>query len=216
MLLFLIKMIKNVVDSDDKHLILHPHAQVCWLIQFLKNLAKDGATPSLLLKTQSPPCRSRRVWLTLAGSAPGEKLVAIYTCCRYGPDWAQWRKLNGLTPKAGNEATLDLGLDANRKITSVTGISNNSIGDTYMLQAQHPDGSTWGPHGPTQLYDDCSERPSPSSIPMILSHLSGDTTDNAYILRFHWRPQWAGGSALHGFFFLVIKSLLIKIQNYLH
>ena len=126
--------------------------------------------------------------MSLAGSAPGEKLVAIYTCCRYGPDWAQWRQVNSFTPKDGNEATLDLGLDANRKITSVTGISDNGNGWTYMLQAQVSDGSTWG-HGTSGLNYDRSERPSPSSAPLLLSHLSGDTTGSAWILRFHWRPQ---------------------------
>ena len=134
--------------------------------------------------------------ISLAGSAPGEKLVAIYTCCRYGPDWAQWREINTWTPKDGNEATLNLGLDANRKITSVTGISNNEYGFTQMLQAQVSDGSTWGPHGPSQLNASRSERPSPSSPQLLLSHLSGDATNQARIIRFHWRPQWGGGSAL--------------------
>ena len=151
---------------------------------------EDGATPSLLLKTQSLPWRSRGMsTIGLAGSAPGEKLVAIYTCCRYGPDWAQWREISYDTPKDGNEATLDLGLDANRKITSVTGISFNEYGYTWMLQAQDSDGSTWGPHGYSLLDDGYSERPSPSSPQLVLSHLSGDTTWNIYILRFHWRPQ---------------------------
>ena len=153
-------------------------------------LTKDGTTQILLLKTQSLPCRSRGIGtIGLVRSAPGEKLVAIFTCCRYGPDWAQWREINTLPPKSGNEATLDLGLDANLKITSVTGISGNNYGDTRMLQAQVSDGSTWGPHGPSQLYDGFSEHPSPSSAPLILSHLSGDTTWSAFILRFHWRPQ---------------------------
>ena len=127
--------------------------------------------------------------ITLAGSAPGEKLVAIYTCCRYGPDWAQSRDISSQTPKDGNEATLDLGLDANRKITSVTGISDNEYGSTFMLQAQVSDGSTSGPHGPSQLNAERSERPSPASTPLVLSHLSGDETEGAWIIRFHWRPQ---------------------------
>lgn len=163
---------------------------MCWLIRSLKKQEKDGATPSLLLETQSLPCRSRGMGtIFLAGSAPGEKLVAIYTCCRYGPDWARWREISSLSPKAGNEATLDLGLDANLKITSVTGNSDNNSGLTWMLKAHLSDGSSWGPHGYSQLYDGLSERPSPSSPPLVLSHLSGDTTRNAWILRFHWRPQ---------------------------
>ena len=163
---------------------------MCCLIRSLKNLAKDGATPSLLLKTQSLPCRSRGqgAGRSLAGSAPGEKLVAIYTCCRYGPDWAQWRQINTLSPKAGNEATLDLGLDANLKITSVTGISYNDWGQTWMLTAQLSNGSSWE-HGNSLRGAGESERPSPSSPPLVLSHLSGDTTVCAYTICFHWRPQ---------------------------
>ena len=153
-------------------------------------VAEDGATPSLLLRTQSLPCRSRGIRVIgLAGFAPGEKLVAICTCCRYGPDWAQERGINYGSPKAGNEATLDLSLDANLKITSVTGISDNDDGWTYMLQAQVSHGATFGPHGDSQLDAYRSERPSPSSPALVLSHLSGDTTYKAWILRFHWRPQ---------------------------
>ena len=126
--------------------------------------------------------------MTLSGSAPGEKLVAIYTCCRYGPDWAQWREINGGSPKAGNEVTLDLGLDANRKITSLTGTSVKFDGSTWMLEAELGDGSSWGPQGSSKLFQDSSKRPSPSS-PLVLSHLSGDTTRHAYVIRFHWRPQ---------------------------
>ena len=95
---------------------------------------EDEATESLLLKTQS---RSRGMsTIHLAGSVPGQKVVAIYTCRRYGPDWAQWRKINDWTPKDGNEPTLDLGLDGNLKITSVTRNSNNTKGTTWMLIAQ--------------------------------------------------------------------------------
>ena len=125
--------------------------------------------------------------MNFAGSAPGEKLVAIYTCCRYGPDWAQWRQINDYSPKDGNDATLDLGLDANLKITSVTGISRNDNGFTWMLQAELSDGSTWGPHGTIRPGE--KECPSPVSPPLVLSHLSGDTTRNVRILRFHWRSQ---------------------------
>ena len=158
---------------------------MCWP---LKNLTVEGgATPILLLKTLSLPSRSGGIGtICLAGSAPGEKQVAIYTCCRYGPDWAQWRKISVYSPKDGNEATLNLSLNANLKITSLTGNSNNNNGDTWMLKAQLSDGSTWG-LGYARA--DTSERPSPSSPPLVLSYLSGDETLRAYILRFHWRPQ---------------------------
>ena len=127
--------------------------------------------------------------MTFAGSAPGEKLVAIYTCCRYGPDWAKWREISSGSPKADNEATLDLGLDGLLKITSVTGDSDNANGNIFMLKAELTSGQSWGPHGESKLDPGECERPSPASPPLFLSHLSGDTTAGAYILRFHWRPQ---------------------------
>ena len=105
--------------------------------------------------------------------------------------WAEWREISVFDPKAGNEATLDLGLDANRKkITSVTGISGNRTGSTFGLKAAVSDGSSWA-HGQSRPDNDHeSERPSPSTSGRLqLSHLSGDTTRDAYILRFHWRPQ---------------------------
>ena len=127
--------------------------------------------------------------IRLAGSAPGEKLSAIYTCCRYGPDWAPWREICPGSSENGNEATLNLGLDAKLKITSVTGNSYNDEGPTYMLKAQLSDGAIWGPHGPRGLDEGDSERSSPSYPSLVLSHLSGDTTHRAWMLRFHWRPQ---------------------------
>ena len=75
------------------------------------------------------------------------------------------------------------------KITSLTGHSENDYGHTWMLKAQLSDGMSWGPQGLTKLDAGESERPSPSSPPLALSHLSGDTTSDNYILRFHWRPQ---------------------------
>ena len=127
--------------------------------------------------------------MTLAISASGEKLVAIYACCRYGPNKERWREINGGYRKNGNNATLDLGLDGNLKITSLTGFSDNQYGETWILQARLSDGATWGPHGDSVLYEGVSERPSPSSPPLVLSHLSGDDIIGAWILRFHWRPQ---------------------------
>ena len=130
-------------------------------------------------------------------------LQSMYTCCRYGQNWARWRQINGGYPKDGNEATLDLGLDANLKITSVTGTSNNIDGDTSMLQARLSDGATWGPHGVQHRELDGqseSERPSPSFFPLILSHMSGDESTLAWSVCFHWKPQWGGAfSALPWF-----------------
>ena len=101
-------------------------------------------------------------------------------------DWTEWRDIASTSPNPyPNEATLD----AKRKITPVTGISGNNFGWTSMLKAQLSDGSSWGPHGTTKLDPDDSERPSPSSPPLVLSHLSGDATKDRPIIRFHWRPH---------------------------
>ena len=134
-------------------------------------------------------------------------LVAIYPCCRYAAgNWENWNwrriKINHSDPESRHldepEEILYLDLDANQKITSVTGNCDNETGTIWMLQAKLSDGSTWewGPFEDTKLNSHRSERPSPSSPPLVLSHLSGDETDDAHILRFHWRPQWGGGSAL--------------------
>ena len=132
-------------------------------------------------------------------------LVAIYPCCRYAAgNWENWNwrriKINHSDPESRHldepEEILYLDLDANQKITSVTGNCDNETGTIWMLQAKLSDGSTWewGPFEDTKLNSHRSERPSPSSPPLVLSHLSGDETDDAHILRFHWRPQWGGGS----------------------
>ena len=166
--------------------------KVCWLIQLLKKLTEDGATLSLLLRIRSLACRSRGTRkIGQKAFAQGEKLVAIYTCCRYGPNWGQWRVIARFPPEDGNEATLDLGLDASLKITSVTGISYNedgftSDGEVNMFRATLSDGTIWGPHGKGDLRTGETQRPSPSSPPMALTHLSGDETEHKKILRFHW------------------------------
>ena len=81
---------------------------------------------------------------------------------------------------------LDLGLDANLKITSVTGISEFG-GNIKMLQARLSDGTSWGPYWPSD--DEKIKHPSPSSPPLVLSHLSGNVANRNIILCFHWRPQ---------------------------
>ena len=135
-------------------------------------------------------------------------ISTLYICCRYGPKWAQWREISpndslrefawleadlssgvGL-PRSelddGTEATLDLGLNANLKITSLIGHSSNDTGDTFMLQAKLSNGASWGSHGNEKPSEETSARPSPFSPPLVLSHLSGDETSGARILRFHW------------------------------
>ena len=87
-------------------------------------------------------------------------------------------------------ATLEFGLDDQRTVTAVTGISRNENGPTMMFKAIMSDGDEWTASRQIEPKPSQSLRPSPSSTcPLVLSHLSGNTTYNAYILRFHWRLQ---------------------------
>ena len=79
-----------------------------------------------------------------------------------------------------------LGFDARLQITSVTGTSLNNTGDTCLLKAKLSNGANWGPHGDKTPSDELTKHPSPYFPPLALSHLSGDETSGARILRFHW------------------------------
>ena len=92
-------------------------------------------------------------------------------------------------PQSGNEATLEFGLDDQRTVTAVTGISTNNYGNTLMFKTTMSDGEEWTAGDQSEPNSVESWRPSPSSTPLVLSHLSGNTTGGAWILRFHWRPQ---------------------------
>ena len=108
-------------------------------------------------------------------------------CHRYGTKWAQWREIGqndslrelewleaslAAGVEDGTEETLDLGFDARLQITSVTGTSLNSTGDTCLLKAKLSNGVNWGPHGDKTPSDELSKRPSPYFPPFVLSHLS--------------------------------------------
>ena len=80
-------------------------------------------------------------------------------------------------------------MDDQRTVTAVTGISYNKDGNTYVFKATMSDGEEWRAGSRRMPFTSESLRPSPSSTPLALSHLSGNTTDGALILRFHWRPQ---------------------------
>jgi len=109
---------------------------------------------------------------------------------RYGSQWAGgWRGINWWNPESGNEVTLEFGLDGQRTVTAVTGISNNDDGNTWMVKATMSDGEEWTAGSQREPNSGFSLRPSPSSTPLVLSHLSGNITKYARILRFHWRPQ---------------------------
>ena len=112
------------------------------------------------------------------------------TCYRYGSQWAvMWRIISQYTPKYGNETTLEFGLDDQRTVTAVTGISRNENGNTGMVKATMSDGEEWTAGIQSKPHSGASWRPSPSSTPLVLSHLSGNINPLSRILRFHWRPQ---------------------------
>ena len=84
---------------------------------------------------------------------------------------------------------MEFELDGQRTVTAVTGISNNDDGNTWMVKATMSDGEEWTAGSQREPNSGFSLRPSPSSTPLVLSHLSGNITKYARILRFHWRPQ---------------------------
>ena len=162
-------------------------------------------TAHLQLETRSQPCRSRKMRsagrLTVFVPGEGSFIFRKSNYHRYGTKWAQWREIGqndslrelewleaslAAGVEDGAEETLDLGFDARLQITSVTGTSLNSTGDTCLLKAKLSNGVNWGPHGDKTPSDELSKRPSPYFPPLVLSHLSGDETSGARILRFHW------------------------------
>ena len=84
---------------------------------------------------------------------------------------------------------MEFGLDDQRTVTAVTGRSDNEDGFTRMVKVTMSDGEEWTAGSQSEPNKNESWRPSPSSTPLALSHLSGNTTGDAFILRFHWRPQ---------------------------
>merc|ERR1712037_570134 len=111
---------------------------------------------------------------------------------RYGSQWTEWRKINENSANYENEAILDLGLNADRKITWINGMSHKGSGQACSLMAQTSDGEYWDLDldlNDWRDHPDVNERPSPSSPAMVLSHLSGNSNSGEMIQRFHWRLQ---------------------------
>ena len=82
------------------------------------------------------------------------------SCFRYGETWAeQFRKINYSSDDDGGEETLDL--KTTESITSINGYSSDGHGWTISLQAETTTGTSWGPVGRHQPYDDICLRPSP-------------------------------------------------------
>ena len=74
-------------------------------------------------------------------------------------------------------------LSESESITSIEGVSRDADGWTWSLLAETSQGKTWGPHGdhkPVSGYS--SPRPSPLGN-IKLAFISGDETEDRYIIR---------------------------------
>ena len=92
---------------------------------------------------------------------------------RYDNEWSTWRSTSRDAP--GKEETLELASD--EEITSISGFSFNSDGDTRSLQAETSAGRSWGPHGWHEpIVGISSFRSSPANRDgrLRLNHISGN------------------------------------------
>ena len=104
---------------------------------------------------------------------------------RYDNEWSTWRKTTN--DYAGKEETLELA--SGEEITSISGFSYNSSGNTHSLQAETSAGRSWGPHGEHKPIDGRSLRSSPANKNALrLHHISGNETRGKKILR--WLRQY--------------------------
>ena len=122
----------------------------------------------------------------LRGSAPGEAQCPISFLLRYGNVWTDWRTTSEFD--AGKEESFEL--SAKEEIVAISGYSVDMYGDTGSLQAESSAGQSWGPHGahtPTATRSLRSLPDAPTNG-LRLNHLSGDQTEDKYILR--WLHQY--------------------------
>ena len=82
---------------------------------------------------------------------------------------------------------LELDASSEESISWITGYSRDYNGETYSLGASTTAGRSWGPHGSHTPYGNTSLRNSPDAN-LRLRFLSGDQTDDKYILR--WLPSY--------------------------
>ena len=122
----------------------------------------------------------------LLRSAPGEAQCPISFLLRYGDVWTDWRKT--CDGSVGEEESFELA--AKEDIVAISGYSY-SRGDTISLKAESSAGRSWGPHGDHKPLDGFNRLRSSPDAPtngLRLNHLSGDQTENKYILR--WLHQY--------------------------
>ena len=104
---------------------------------------------------------------------------------RYDNEWSTWRQTSDVIPF--KEENLEL--LSGEEITSISGFSYNSGGDTRSLQAETSAGRSWGPHGNHKHFDGYSLRSSPANRNALrLHHISGNKTPGKWILR--WLRQY--------------------------
>ena len=120
----------------------------------------------------------------LAESGSGEKIQSftfLLVLFRYGDTWTQWRRCG--VDAGGEEEMLELDAGSNEGISRVNGYSTDSDGLTSSLEASTTASRSWGPHGYHSATVESSLRKSPNARGMRLRFLSGNQTEEKYILR---------------------------------
>ena len=91
---------------------------------------------------------------------------------RYNNEWSTWRETSDFAD-LGKEETLELA--SGEEITSISGFTFNSDGNTDSLQAETSAGRSWGSHGNHKTYNAVSLRSSPAtSHGLRLNYISGN------------------------------------------
>ena len=104
---------------------------------------------------------------------------------RYDNEWSTWRTTGYGNP--GKEETLELA--SGEEITSISGFTRNSSGDTLSLQAETSAGRSWGTYGSHKPRDGFSLRSSLATKNALrLHHISGNETRGKSTLR--WLRQY--------------------------
>ena len=108
-----------------------------------------------------------------------------YSACRYGDFWAPRRRVSsGVVKEGGNETLV---LEEGEEILGISGYSEELHGYTLSLVVTTSQ-QEWGPWGVHSQEPGTrrSLRSSPAISGIRLTHMTGDTAEDAIKLRFHW------------------------------
>ena len=100
---------------------------------------------------------------------------------RYGHQWTEDRRVSRLD--SGRVREVEVGDQA---ITTITGYSSDSTGNTGSLGATIGPAKQWGPWGDHRPDDGFTLRPSPAHPGLSLAFLSGCEKYDEWRLTFHW------------------------------